>query len=241
MSTINELKEKINEINELVKTQIKSDNSDLKPILDGIIDVEKFFRAKYKIMWILKEPYDDVDDDGKPYCAGWDLCELIKNTEKFEDFEGGKPTFKQMIYTSWGILNDFCIFDGMDNIEDNPTMIDALKSVAIINIKKLPGFTSSQNNIIESTYVQYKDILLKQIEYFNPDIIIGGSTLYNFYQDFGFTKEQMKTLDSVNYITKNNKIFIAAYHPAQRPGITGISYEKYCDDIINAAKISLLK
>jgi hypothetical protein len=237
MTTIEDLKNKIDEINKLVNEKIVSDVEDTYPITDGIIDIEKYFNAKYKILWILKEPYDEFDDEGKPFGGGWGLDEAIRPKQSIHEFTGGRPTFKPMIYTSWGILNDFCLWDDMDNVERAPTMLDALKSIAYINVKKLPGYTTSHHTVIEYAYHQHKEILLKQIEYYNPDIIIGGSTLYNFYQDLGISRELLQSNDSVNYIIKDNKIFIEAYHPAQRSGTTGVSQEKYCNDIINSVKI----
>ncbi|MCH8317609.1 MAG: hypothetical protein IIA88_03815, partial [Bacteroidetes bacterium] len=117
------------------------------------------------------------------------------------------------------------------------TMLNALKSVAYINVKKLPGYPTSYDKVIENAYHKYKDILLKQIEYYIPDIIIGGSTLYNFFSNLGFSIEEMQQNKSVNYIIKDGKLFIDAYHPAQRPYRTGVSKEQYCNDIINTAKI----
>jgi hypothetical protein len=237
MTTIEDLKNKIDEIKKLINEKIVSDFEDTYPITDGIIDPEKYFNAKYKILWILKEPYDEFDNEGMPYGGGWGLDEAIRPKQTINEFTSGRPTFKPMIYASWGILNDFCLWNDMDNVENDPTMLDALKSVAYINVKKLPGYTTSHNTVIEHAYEQHKEILLKQIEYYNPDIIIGGSTLYNFYQDFGISREQLQSNDSVNFIIKDNKIFIEAYHPAQRPGTTGVLQDKYCNDIINSVKI----
>lgn len=236
MTTITDLQIKVAEINKLVNEKIISDIPDTYPITDGIIDVEKYLNAKYKILWILKEPYDEFDDDGKPYGGGWGLDEAIRTKHSIHEFNSGRQTFKPMIYTSFGILNSFCLWDDMDDIEKDPTMLDALKSIAYINVKKLPGFRTSNRKVIEYAYQQHKEILLKQIEYYNPDIIIGGSTLYNFYRDLNITKDDFQRNDSVNYLIRDNKIFIDAYHPAQRTGTTGISAEKYCNDIINSVK-----
>lgn len=237
MTSIKDLQDKVDEINKLVNEKIVSFSPDTYPIRDGIIDIEKYFKAKYKILWILKEPYDEFDDEGKPYGGGWGLDDAIKPKQTFFEFKSGKPTFEPMIYTSWGILNDFCLWNDMDYVKNNSSMLNALKSVAYINVKKLPGYTKSNNQVIEKAYHQYKEILLKQIEYYNPDIIIGGSTLYYFFQDIGILRENLIHNGSVRFIIKNDKIFIDAYHPAQRTGTTGVTQEKYCNDIIDSVKI----
>jgi len=238
MTTLNELQDRVDEINKLIEEKIKSkDNPNIFPITDGIIDINKYYNAKYKILWILKEPYDGFDDDGMPSGGDWDLCDVIRKKQTIYDFIGGRRTFKPMIYTSWSILNDFCLWDYMDNVEDNPTMLEAFKSIAYINIKKLPGYTSSSSSVIKNAYQLYKDILLKQIDYYNPDIVIGGSTLDYFFNDLGFKGEEMQKHESVYYIVKDNKIFIKAYHPSQRSSTTEVTQEKYCDDIITTIKL----
>ena len=77
-----------------------------------------------------------------------------------------------MLYTSWGILNDFCLWNDMGNVENEPYMLNALKSIAYINVKKLPGHKLSHYKIISDAYSQHKDILLKQIEFINPNIVM---------------------------------------------------------------------
>ncbi len=237
MTSIKELRTKINEINELIYETIISENSETSPITDGIIDVDKYFSAEHKILWILKEPYDDFDDKGEPCGGGWGLDEAINSKKTIHEFKGSRQTFTPMIYTSWGILNEFCLWGNMRNIEDDPEMLDALKSIAYINVKKLPGHTTSHHSVIENAYHKHKVILLKQIEYYEPDIIIGGSTLHNFFKDLGFTGDEMQKHGSVNFIIKDKQIFIDAYHPAQRPGTTGVSQEQYCNDIITTVNI----
>ncbi len=232
MSQKLELQHKIDEINRQVNETMISDNPEICPITDGIIDIDKYLKAKYKILWILKEPYDDFDENGKPFGGGWSLNEVLNQKQTISEFKGGRPTYKPMIYTSWGILNDFCLWENMGNVENDPSMIDALKSIAYINVKKLPGYTKSHFSVIENAYQKYKDILLNQIEFYQPNIIIGGSTLYNFFKDLDLRKELMQKRGSIDFILKNNRIYIDAYHPSQRR----ISQEQYCDDIITTVK-----
>ena len=234
--THQELTSKSKEIDTLINETIISTQEETYPILDGIIDIEKYLAAKFKILWILKEPYDDFDDDGTPFGGGWDLKEVIKSNNSIHNYSGGKPTFKPMLYTSWGILNDFCLWDDMGNVEKEPSMLDALKSIAYINVKKLPGHKSSYYKVINDAYSQHKDILLKQIEFINPDIIIGGGTLGLFLDDLGLSRKDAIRFKGINYFIKDKKILIEAYHPAQRTSTTGVKQEMYCNDIITAVE-----
>lgn len=228
MKIIEDLQLKTNEIDQIVNSTILSDNPGTIVITDGIIDLEKYQDARFKILWILKEPYCEGDGTG----GGWDLKNDIRLKKTIYDFGKSKRTFKPMTYIAWGIFNNFCLYENMDDVEDDPSMLNALKSIAYINVKKLPGFTTSQSSVIEAAYREYKDILHKQIEDYAPDIIIGGSTLYNFFQQFDFTRDDLKEKGSINYIAKNNKLYIEAYHPAT----TGVSIREYCNDIIETVK-----
>lgn len=233
MMTLEELKNNIIIINKLVEAEIKSEIPDTHPIADGIIDVEKYFYAKYKILWILKEPYDEFDERGNPCGGGWSLPDIINEKKTIYEYGRSQKTFKPMIYASWGILNNFCLWKDMTDVEEDTSMLEILKSIAYINVKKLPGYTESPYSVIKNAYLQHKDILNKQIEYYNPDIIIGGYTLPFFFEYLGFTQSDMKRNDSNHYIIKDNKIFISAYHPAQR---NVVSQEQYCNDIIAVVK-----
>jgi len=235
--TIQDLTAKSKELDTLINSTITSTQEDTFPILDGIVDPERFLSAKYKILWILKEPYDDFDDEGVPFGGGWDLKEVLKSKNSIQEYEGGKPTFKPMLYTSWGILNNFCLWNDMGNVEKDISMMEALKSIAYINVKKIPGHKSSYYKVIQDAYDQHKNILLKQIEYINPDIIIGGSTLGLFLNDLQLSRNETVRHRGINYFIKNGKIFIEAYHPAQRTSSTGVTQEQYCDDIITAVQV----
>jgi len=59
--SLQSLKEKCKKIDQLVERTVLSEDDDTFRILDGIIDIEKYYNAKYRIMWILKEPYDESD------------------------------------------------------------------------------------------------------------------------------------------------------------------------------------
>lgn len=234
--TIQDLTQISKDLDKLVNDTIKSHIEETYPILDGVIDPERFLSAKYKILWILKEPYDDFDDDGVPFGGGWHLKDAILPKQKFQEFTGGRKTFEPMIYTSWGILNNFCLWNDMNDVAKDPSMLEALKSIAYINVKKLPGHKASYYKTINEAYAKHKDILLKQISLINPDIIIGGATLGLFLNDLGLSRADTVRHKGLNYFIKDNKIFIEAYHPAQRTSTTGVTQEMYCNDIITAVQ-----
>ena len=102
MATIKELKDAADAIDKIVGEKIISDNPNIVAIKDGILDFEKYFHAKYKILWILKEPYDDFDEDGKPFGCGWHYRDFINPKQFIKDFTSGRETIEPMILYDMG-------------------------------------------------------------------------------------------------------------------------------------------
>ncbi len=49
------------------------DPAKVEPIYNGEVDAEAYLATKPKVMWILKEPYDDFDAEGMPAGGGWTM------------------------------------------------------------------------------------------------------------------------------------------------------------------------
>jgi len=165
------------------------------------------------------------------------LKKALNKRKTVNEFKGERKTYIPIIYTTYGILNDFIKWKDIPFIE-NPLVFDSLKSIAIINISKLPGKKTSVPSFISKAYKDNRDILLKQINDFNPDIIIGGGTLDYFLKDLGLEKNMRIFRDiekgSFPYYTKGKQIFISAYHPSSARVVLE---EKYCNDIIETVRL----
>jgi len=199
-----EIVSKINSIN--------SGEKGLLPIIDGIIDIEKYVKAKYRILWILKEPHDEwvtVKATGQKRNGGWDLVHDIY--EKLtEDSIKKLLVAKRVMETTFKLLPDI------------GNSLEAFKSIAYINIKKIPGGRFSFQNQIEKAYNDNKDLLKEQIETYNPNIIICGNTLPYLSMDNYFEKINRKTFGTnlksrYCYYPLKNRIYINTFHPAYRP------------------------
>lgn len=228
-----DLDKKCKEIEELICKNYVDEHGQCDPIVDGIVNIEKYLQSKFKILWILKEPYDDVEND-LPSGGGWHYANDFLAPDGFYQRIGqSRGTWHPIIYTTYGILNNFLPYNSMDYIRDDESMAEIVRNIAFINVQKLPGFTRTYDyDRIWSAYQKHRDILLKQIETYNPDIVIGGYTLQLFLDDLGI-KDSLKNNGSVDYAIKNSKLFIHAYHPAQ----TQVTRDKYVDDIINTTKL----
>jgi hypothetical protein len=229
------LAEKSKLIENLIWAEYVDESDNCEPIIDGIVNIEKFIQSKLKILWILKEPYDN-EQNGIATGGGWHFANDFLAPDGFYKRMGrSRNTWHPIIYVSYGILNNFLLWDDMDYIKNNQTMADIVRNIAVINVKKLPGFKRTYDfGPIRNAYNNNKELLHKQISTYNPDIIIGGSTLNLFYNELGINKaKDEKKFGCVEYIDKNSKLYISAYHPAQ----TQVTRECYINDIINLVKM----
>lgn len=189
----------------------------IKPMYDGVCDLEKYSSSSPRIMWVLKEFVDEITD-GKPSggdykvydCFGKDKDDIRKN-----------PTWRRLIYTSYGIANRRK-WNEMDWIKDDLSMVDILKQIAYINVSKMPGNITSDDNNIKGCYSIWHHILLEQIRVYNPNIIIFGSTFKFFKDDANFkglmpgleTEPIIKMDGYLDVYNSNNVLLFDAYHPS---------------------------
>jgi hypothetical protein len=211
---IENLKKREKEIENKIYS-IDTGREGIKPMADGIINVEKYLAAKYKILWIMKEAYDD-DSRKNGKMGGWNVCELYNrcNRENFVKNEWGKPVLRgiRQLKISHLILSDL------------PNDVEAFKSTAVIEVKKIPnGMTESRGGKpanpeeLQKAYNAHKDILLEQISTYNPDIVICGNTLQYFSNDLDYkngVKKGIKVFRGRNYYCLANRVYINAYHPS---------------------------
>lgn len=219
--------------NEALSHELGMNGDSIEAIPDGIYSAERYLSASKRILWVLKEPYDEITEAGMPCGGGWCIYECFDK----DDVWRGR-TWQPMIYASYGILHGLHYQD-MDWLRDDPSMAEVLKDIAYINISKMPGFTSSNDADIQRYYDIWRPILLKQIELYRPDIIIFGNTFKYFMQDLiGNETQPLQSLTTEsggvyqnNYRT-GEAILIDAYHPNQKM----VTREKYVEGIIEACR-----
>ena len=121
---------------------------------------------------------------------------------------------------------------------NSDTLRKTLSKTAIVNLKKTWGGASTDWAALNS-YLQNEaapEVLRKEIEYINPDLVICGSR-----QVFDFAKKifdgEIQTLSvkdspKTDYFRKDNSIFLDFYHPAdyykERKEIYNNSMETFC-------------
>jgi len=200
-------------------------------VTDGVVDLDSYNQSKYQILWILKEVNEIGEGDDNSAFGDWDIRPVLKELKEGNKVKKGwANTFNPIVLATFGILN-YMDWNDMDYINDDPSMIDVIKQIAYINIKKQPGRSVVNNAELNEFFERDKSVIFHQIDKFNPDIIIFGGTLNHLKEGLELKEENAVKLNGLNFYIQNDKIYIQAYHP----GFRGRK-EKYIDDIIAAVR-----
>lgn len=137
-----------------------------KFIYDGIVNESLWIESPKKIMFFLKEAYlkDEVSEGN--------LCSFLN---------------KWSVWRMWKVVSDWIYalqnvtetsipsFHSFDyNNSDESTC--RVRSISVVNLKKSEGKTSSDYSDLLNFIQQDKDLIQRQIEEINPEIIICGNT-----------------------------------------------------------------
>ena len=228
---VKELTSQLNELNSeiyrIYEANYPDRIEDSAPITDGVYDAEKYLESRIKILWLLKEPYCEGDGTG----CGWDLCDIAIKKGFFPINARKSPTFANMAYTSYGILRNIP-YEDMPWINENDYEVNkALLEVAHINISKMPAWTRSNFTSISGHFAIWKDIIFKQIQVLDPELIICGNTFLIIkyaLSSIGDLKQfEVPSMEWLPSYQHGSRLYIDAYHPAQ----TQTTREEYVDSI----------
>jgi hypothetical protein len=230
---IKQLKDEEALIDKYVKLFYPKNSKYKKPITDGVTDVEKYLSSKYKICWVLKEPYDEEDG----YGGGFDLRKMLTKDLKKENHYFGK-TWTHIGFVSYSILHDFISLEKIKEM-DRKEYMQSLLHISYINTSKMPSKTGTymKPKALWEGYKLWRPILYWQLLKYNPDIIIYGYTMNCFWDDLELDKGKENDNENGYFVIKDGKIHIWAYAPSQRT----ITDEKYFNGIINSVKKGLKK
>lgn len=236
------------EINESLKEEILSVPAEdgRRPIPDGITNPDLYSEAPIKILFVLKEPYDIYErEDGTIGQGGWAHDEYL-NELTFEEIYTPQRYFQKRTEKRVSKLIS-CIFRDITlpqllkaNLTPDEVMKD-FRSIAWINVGKFPASngTISPSRRVQLQYNFWKEILFKQINAFNPEIIIFGRTFGFFYEDLKKSlgeNLQGPFCSGITYYwkdTKNKRLLIQTYHPSFRylRDELGVSLGRYSEEI----------
>jgi hypothetical protein len=248
MFSVNELKTKEKEIAAKINA-IESGEEGLRPVVDGIMHIEDYVKAKYKILWILKEVNDswvpDNKEPGGKRCGGWNLTCAGEDTPQglYERIIKEPKSIYKFVAPRRIMLASYCIFAGTIDVIKNRNeaeMFKALSSIAYINVKKIPGGSKADNIALQQACNNYNSILEDQIKTYNPDVIICGNTL-SFFPSTTILKrpKNRKKTFSPNsgskycYYPLADKLYINTYHPSHKSADKEFWYKRI-EEIVNA-------
>lgn len=218
-------------ISEMRKAMDEPENN-REIIDDGVYNPEKYFSNEIRLCWMLKEPYDDVDGTG----GGWSYLSMFEGEDLYDEtFRfGHRTTWHPIIYTSFGIYNNFRQWGEIDYLRENHEIAKIVREVAFVNAQKLPskGVTRTNFNDIIESIGKHGSLIEKQVKMLNPNVLIFANTFDAYRKLFGLDESKVINAGSCSYITLGDSIYINAYHPAQ----TQVKADVYCNDIINVVK-----
>ncbi len=230
--TVEELTQKQEKLHQKINAIAEKLNNGLEPIYDGVGNIPIYLNSPLKIMWLLKESYDQ-DKQGNKGNGNWSIYDAVQN-----DTAWSYLSFQRMAYVLYGYNNGvYCEDKDMPKIRNRKEMVKDLANLAYININKLPGGTSSDDSHIARCYNIWKDIINEQIEVYNPNVIILGGT--EKFLDFKNEFIQCKHYENKDVNPKieskiykwGNRWVISVYHPGYM-----MSTEVYVDIIIDSLK-----
>lgn len=208
------------------------------PIYDGVGNIEEYLLSKPRIACLLKEPYDEIVD-GKAQGGDWSI---VRDCFMKKDQNWPILTWQRIIYTVYGLRNNLKYME-MDYIRDDRSMGEVLRSIAWINLNKMPAQKQSDQTYIENYKRYWKDVVKEQLRIYLPNVILCGN-VFDVCKEELFPqakllqtipgKEKMK--DIVVYSVDKTLLFDVAH-----PGISGKSHEAigyYIDSINEVIKNS---
>lgn len=191
-------------------------------VTDGVIDAERYANSPLRMLWILREPWEDLAPGEAG--GGWSVTKQVFS----RPITSNRGAIPVMAYIAYSVSNGFLRFEEMDYATKNPAIAEALKGVASINIKKTPGKTSSYLPEISAHYIRNRALLNRQVSLLAPRVVIGGGTLRHFYTDFDLSDSSFNQERSAWFCQQGGVLYIHANHPAQRR-----AKARYIDDIVS--------
>ena len=170
---------------------------------DGIVSEEEYLDSKYKILYIMKEVNGGRD---------WNLKDFL--------YDGGRSqTWDNVARWTEGLLNINQEYNWSYLEENNENRRKYyLKKIGVINLKKTSGGYTSNDKEISRAAFENRNLIKKQVDLYDPDIIICCGTDDDFVTNYLESKlvNWKMTKRGIQYIKCNNKIIVSFAHPEAR-------------------------
>ncbi|MEI8292027.1 MAG: hypothetical protein WCH99_21365 [Verrucomicrobiota bacterium] len=217
-------------IKETIKREYVDPMGKSEPIYDGIANPELYLQSKQRILWILKEPYDNGEKLGDAEDGDWSIAEAMNNEpDKLSRWK----VFRPICYINYGIWTGDDDWNYMPELNDCEEIRNGIKKIAYINISKLPALKTTLVGRIVEAYQKHRGLILDQIRTYAPNIIFTCNPHVNLIlKDLGFPEPQWMqfgTAASIKISTEQR--LVRVNHPSQR----SLKRADYVNDAIKAA------
>lgn len=166
-------------------------------IADGIIHEPSYLDAPSKVLFLGKEPHDKQG-------GGWDFREEWPKDPNWKHAQ-------QIKRWSFGILNGFPAWEEVVSPPENTLM-----KVATMNVKKTGGGAASIYTDIEHHAIQYAELLRRQVEIIDPDVIIGGLRGYGLWEILIGENPKVHAAEGIGVFRWGRARVIDFFHPSNR-------------------------
>jgi hypothetical protein len=214
-------KKKLKKIDEQIINTYKNN-----VILDGIVNFDIFSKVTPKILWILKE--SNITTDVYKDKGWWRLTDYLD--EDIKEYHDWKRTWGLVLEISDAIIHNAKTWEDEVPLLERLEKEGTIRQIAVININKTSGGSSSDQAVINTLYQKNKESIMEQIEAIAPDIIINGSRVEALFDDLKISKSQR--VFQFDVATFKNGIIINAYHPNQH----NFSHERYFELVRDCIK-----
>ncbi len=194
------------------KKDIIINHSDNIFITDGVVCPQQWYSQKVRPLFLLKEAYtrNGIDD--------WDLFRdhLMLSDKKMS------LLWKRVCQWTIGILNTTkdSIYAYTDQLHDECYGNDILQKIAVVNVKKSGGRSSSSMSEINQYADFDKNELRRELECVDPTVIICGYTISSLniimgkkIKDYDYPNENWFYRTSIN---GHDVVVLDYYHPANQ-------------------------
>lgn len=204
-------------------------------VRDGIVNMEQWRKQLIRPLFIGKEAHSDGFNQEEWSITGW----IGKDPN--EVCRAARHSWQKVAYISHALKHSFMGYNDIPYIRDDKRIAEALRTIAFINVGKYGAETMTPGARLSALYKQNRTALHDQIELYQPNVIIGWSTMPLFEKDPDFSARfwndigPKQHLGSVDCWRAGGRLFIDAYHPASYQ----VTHQKYVDDIVGAVKANI--
>lgn len=113
---------------------------------------------------MLKNSYDETDEDGNPASDGQDIRCWFGSPH-------GTPMFTKMALVSYCLERGIGRYDD-SLLADRDAVLRSLRKTALVDLSKLPGASSVTDRQLKEEFALFQDAVRWQLDLYAPDIMI---------------------------------------------------------------------